>query len=92
MKMPFGKFKNVNIEDIDANYLNWLIENSTNLDFYLKSYIIKHLNSISVDINNKNDLRQIYISLCKKYHPDSGGSNEAMTAINDFYSLLKSKI
>jgi hypothetical protein len=90
MKMPFGKFKNINIENIDANYLNWLLENSTNLDFYLKNYILKHLNNISIDINNKNEIRQIYISLCKKYHPDNGGSNEAMAAINDFYSILKS--
>jgi hypothetical protein len=92
MKMPFGKHKNIDIENIDPKYLKWLIDNSTNLKYNIKNYIINHFNKKTIEVNNNSDLRKIYISLCKKYHPDSGGSNEAMTAINDFYSQLKSSI
>lgn len=27
MKMPFGKFKNCDIEEIPSSYLNWIMEN-----------------------------------------------------------------
>jgi hypothetical protein len=88
MKLPFGKFKNQYVEDVDPNYLMWLLDNSDNLEFYLKRAIIQHLNNISIDLNDKSQIRKIYIQLSKKYHPDNGGNNEAMKAINDFYNEL----
>jgi hypothetical protein len=93
MKMPFGKYKNQNITDIDTSYLNWLLDNSSNLDYYLKRFIQNHLESLEnsfVDVNAEA-IKKIYYQLSKKYHPDMGGSNEAMKAINEFYNLLKKK-
>jgi hypothetical protein len=34
-------------------------------------------------------VEQWYRALCLDYHPDRGGSNEAMKAINDAYGRLK---
>jgi uncharacterized protein (DUF3820 family) len=31
MKMPFGKYKDKNITEIDTSYLNWLLNNTTTL-------------------------------------------------------------
>lgn len=38
---------------------------------------------------NKIKVDSVYKTLAFKYHPDKGGSNEAMQAINEFKSLLK---
>jgi len=91
MKMPFGKYKDKNITDIDTSYLNWLLNNTTRLDYNLKRYIMNYLESLEnsfVDVNAEA-IKKIYYQLSKKYHPDMGGSNEAMKAINEFYNLLK---
>lgn len=86
--MPFGKYKNYLIKDIDPNYLIWLLENSESINFHLKNYITEHLNSITADLNDLKLIKRLYYKMSKKYHPDNGGNNEAMKAINDFYNEL----
>lgn len=36
-------------------------------------------------IIDKDDIKSIYRLLAKKYHPDKGGSNKKMTAINSYF-------
>lgn len=36
----------------------------------------------------KDGLKEVRRELAQKYHPDHGGSNEAMIALNDFYERL----
>ena len=90
MKMPFGKYKNQRITEIDTSYLTWLL-NNTNLEYNLKRYIMNYLESLENSFVDPNAeaIKKIYYQLSKKYHPDMGGSNEAMKAINEFYNLLK---
>jgi uncharacterized protein (DUF3820 family) len=44
--MPFGKHKGKILDDVPADYLLWLHENSTNLNGSLKDYIDDNLDSI----------------------------------------------
>jgi curved DNA-binding protein CbpA len=41
---------------------------------------------------NIGELRTEYYNLAKKYHPDMGGTDEAMKAINNEYEKLYSKV
>lgn len=46
---------------------------------------IKHLKGAK----NLQELKKIYLTLAKKYHPDAGGNLETMKAINNEYDYLK---
>ena len=39
----------------------------------------------------EENLRKKYLELSKKYHPDMGGSDEMMKAVNTAYDTLKGK-
>jgi curved DNA-binding protein CbpA len=43
---------------------------------------------LNCDVNNEV-VKKAYRKACSKYHPDKGGSNEMMKAVNDAYDLLK---
>lgn len=91
MKFKYkGKYKDCNIEDIPTSYLIFVLENYTNLNMSLQSYIEMEIyERLNMDINY-NDPKKIFRDMCFKYHPDKGGSKEAMIAILDFYERLKS--
>lgn len=90
--MPFGKYKGEFIEEIPSNYLIYSLENfdvPTDLKDVIKFEICKRLD-LDADISIfMDDVRSIYKKLCKKHHPDVGGSNQAMQAINEFNNELK---
>ena len=53
--------------------------------------LFRSSSQLSLNTLNKSDndfLKATYKNMCKKYHPDKGGTNEAMAAINDFYNIL----
>jgi len=88
--MPFGKYRGFPIEDIPESYLKWLWSN-VQLEEPLRSAIaaaLKHVGKLP-DVIRPEIVRDIYRRLSKKWHPDVGGSVEAMQAINDFYDALK---
>lgn len=63
------------------------------LEFKLAS---KHFENMIFNIagmpNNENgNAKRIYRDLALKYHPDRGGSKEAMQAVNEFYQALEKK-
>jgi len=49
MKMPFGKYKGQELDDVPANYLMWLHENGCR-DSFVRSYIEKNLAGIKKQI------------------------------------------
>lgn len=49
MKMPFGKYKGQELDDVPANYLMWLHENGCR-DAYVRAYIEKNLAGIKKQI------------------------------------------
>ena len=90
MKFPFGKFKNFYIHDIETSYLVYALENfdiKEDLSGAIKAEIAFRFNINDPTVKNVN-FKAIYLTMAKRFHPDKGGSNEAMQAINEFYNLL----
>ena len=91
--MPFGKYKGYLISEIPSNYLVYGLE-AFELPEELKESIKEEVCD-RLQIDNSGDynsfkIKDAYKKMSKKYHPDLGGSTEAMQAINEFNSLLKS--
>jgi hypothetical protein len=95
MLMPFGKYKGEPIEDIPDNYLQWLItevslreplrsavclEIAARRDRYCKDNAV-----VTIDCAR---VKAIYRNMAMKWHPDVGGTIEAMQAVNEFYEEL----
>ena len=90
MKFPFGKFKGSYIDDIETSYLVYALENfdmKEDLSGAIKVEIAFRFNINQPTVKNVN-FKAIYLTMAKRFHPDKGGSNEAMQAINEFYNLL----
>lgn len=87
--MPFGKFKGHEVGEIPEDYLLWLTEH-VDLREPLLSYV-----KIALDVQDRaimlsdNRIRQAYRKAVKEFHPDAGGNDMAMAAINRFYELLR---
>jgi hypothetical protein len=47
------------------------------------------LNDFAERVGGRGDIRSVYRELAKAYHPDNGGTKEAMQAINEFYTRIK---
>ena len=90
MKMPFGKHKGIDTEDLPLDYLIWMRENLT-LNRALSLAIETAINLQVCPPNGipARFIQQIYRTLVFKWHPDQGGSESGMKALNDFYSELK---
>lgn len=92
--MPFGKFKGELIQDLPANYLTYaLIEFDLPYDIKKVMFdsLMAHINGdlfISENEIGSDKINKVYKQLSFKYHPDKGGSTEAMQAINDFRRMI----
>lgn len=90
--MPFGKFRGCPVPQLPEHYLWWLWEN-VSLREPLRSQVHAAIFGASVDESPASvaagRIKQIYRTLAVKWHPDRGGTTEAMQAINDFYDALR---
>ena len=89
-KFPFGKYKGWLIKDIPTNYIIYALETfdlPDELVVELKKQVFERLNLEDVGID-VSWVKEVYRQLSKRYHPDAGGTKEAMQAINDFRSAL----
>lgn len=85
-QLRWGKYKGYDIKDVPKTYLLWLYRN--NLE--VTEAIEKCLGTIDLENqvksnypNNLSDsISSLRRRLAKRYHPDSGGSNESMAAVN----------
>lgn len=90
MYFQFGKYKGWHIDDVPSTYLAYAIE-----EFSLTPDMqeaIKNELSCRFATNRQlqsSSIRDAYRRISKKYHPDVGGSHEAMQAINEFYELIR---
>lgn len=95
-RMPFGKHKGEELADIPDDYLFWCLDHCTSMSPSLRKAIERHLNYEPLPINGaaldddvRNLVRAWYRDLAKRWHPDNGGSTDAMKAINDAHDLLR---
>lgn len=93
MEMPFGKHKGTKLEDVPKHYLLWILDNCDVKSSTLKGEIEKIL-GLQADQGlatnpSVDDLEPVYRKLASKYHPDRGGSTEAMVAVNEFWEEIR---
>jgi uncharacterized protein (DUF3820 family) len=94
--MPFGKYKGVVVNELPDTYLVYAIR-TFELPQELRNLLcFELLDRVGFDYSfNIVECEKRYSSIRKKlaikYHPDKGGSNEAMQAVNEFYEELIKK-
>ena len=88
--MPFGKYRGYRIEDIPEEYLLWLWDN-IELREPLRTKVRRTLDQLDIyePLPEEQLVKRVYRELASKWHPDHGGSNDAMLAINEFYERLQ---
>lgn len=90
-RMPFGKHRGRPLSEIPADYLRWVLDNCDNITPRLRAEITRLLNpaaeppagSLTTSVCN-----QWYRTMAVRFHPDKGGSHEAMKAVNAGRELL----
>ena len=90
--MPFGKHKGKDLEDIPEPYLTWVLDHCELKSASLETEIKRVLGLVPrIDFfmqPSLQELKPIYRRMASKYHPDRGGSTEAMIAVNDFWEQI----
>ena len=89
LTFPFGKYKGYRISEIPLNYIVYALENMDlpdELNEQLRDVLIESLN---LETRNSLNIRPAYREMCKRHHPDLGGSDYAMQIINEFYNLMR---
>lgn len=99
MQMPFGKHKGKDLREVPDDYLLWVLDKCDAASPTLKSAIRQRLgvgepspasapppgSGVAIEAVVRAWVRQMTL----KYHPDRGGSHEAMIAVNDGAELLR---
>lgn len=92
-RMPWGKHCGQRLTDIPTGYLAWLF-NSARLDYDLyfaveEELVRREAGKVQEDrataerpIDFRALVRTWFATLSRKFHPDRGGSQEAMRAVN----------
>jgi len=96
MRMTFGKHKGKELDEIPDSYLLWVLEKAESAPALLKAAIRRHLGiedpfqarppppppPRSGPMVTADMVARWYRTLAMKFHPDRGGSHEAMQALN----------
>ena len=94
--MPFGKHKGESLADIPTDYLEWLL--TIELRPWLKQAVKGEIRSRRERQESrwkpppppaKLDIAAWHRRLSMRFHPDHGGSKEAMQAVNAGRDLLE---
>lgn len=92
MKIQFGKYKGSELSEIPLSYLIFLLEGFEQEPDLKEAIYEQIITRIDADFKIDNHaIKKVYKEMAMKYHPDTGGSNGQMTAINDFYERLISE-
>jgi Putative quorum-sensing-regulated virulence factor len=107
IKMTFGKHKGKRLAKVPTDYLVWCLDAVGTLDADLRAAIEQELakreetppevksglKAVSpVGQTLAGDVRMLFRNLALKYHPDRGGSDAAMQALNEFHEELQELI
>lgn len=93
MKMPFGRYKNRQLSRIPDGYLVWILDNCVDLSPTLRTAIHERLGRETAGrramaVPDMSAIRIWYRELAFDFHPDRGGSDEALKALNEAYLRL----
>jgi uncharacterized protein (DUF3820 family) len=95
MEMPFGKYRGQPIAEIPTAYLKWLLTIDIWSDLRYSVTEELELRREGFDRGPKQtpaptvDVAGWYRQLSMRFHPDRGGSKEAMQAVNAAKELLE---
>jgi hypothetical protein len=100
MILRFGRYKGKAIKNVPYDYLSWMADNVTMKPRLREAVFhelrVREANTLTAmcpEPPPRADLEGIvrtwYRGLCMAYHPDHGGSVEAMKAINEAHDRLK---
>jgi hypothetical protein len=103
--MPFGEHRGRLVAEIPSPYLRWCLRESGNLEPYLRAAIRGELTPRDWEADEEvacevypmpTDLSALlpgwYHGLARDYHPDRGGSVEAMQVVNEAHERLKQQL
>ena len=102
MRMPFGKWRGYELDEIPLTYLQWLWANAE-LKGGLSDAVYEAIQYQQEQIERRQyyspampttkvdavQIQKIYRNLAMKWHPDKGGNHAAMQALNEFYEQIK---
>ena len=92
MRMTFGKHRGEELGSIPHDYLLWVLENASACSPYLREEIKRVLGIHDSPKNEKpltvNIVNEWFQKMTFQYHPDRGGSNDGMAAVNRGRELL----
>jgi hypothetical protein len=90
MTLTFGKYADVDIEQIPTDYLEWLIESMRLRVAEIDSELERRCLAEEADQSwVEKVVAAGYRSLAKQYHPDCGGDPEAMRELNAAAAKLR---
>lgn len=84
MDMPFGKYRGRPVDELPDDYVEWLLE---------QEWLKPSLRVAILERNEKHPLDRVLAkwqsTMALKFHPDRGGSHEAMLAVNEGAELFR---
>ena len=94
MRMPFGKYIDHLTSELPGDYLLWLWENC-DLHGQLADAVWEEIEGRGLESSDREDMPSPGFDADRwrrkmgaEFHPDRGGSKEAMQAINRGYELI----
>ena len=82
-RLTFGKYKDDPIEEVPADYLEWLIYSSERSITIAKKELARREAQAEANMTMAEKIIYSgYRSLCKEHHPDVGGDEELMKELN----------
>jgi len=93
MRMPFGKYRNVPLEEVPDGYLLWLLDNCQQLSPTLREAMEERLGlnqrRRAAPVPNWEEVvRAWYQQMALAFGPECGGSDEALRVVEEGYARL----
>ena len=92
----FGRHRDEPVDQVPTDYLRWCVRDVGGLKPWLRQAIeaeLKRRDGSESPPPQPPDwpdvIRRWYLDLVARWHPDRGGTTEAMQAINDAHDLLR---
>jgi hypothetical protein len=99
VRMPWGKFRGQPLTAIDGGYLRWVASSATATRPWLREAVLAELfrrgcavppkGQQQAPVDLRGVIRKWHHEMAARYHPDRGGSTDAMQAINHAADRLK---